>query len=128
MVHPDQNEKHQSLYMIILAELGFTSVHSETQTSTQPILAKEKKKVIIKKLVFMHKPFPGERLSALMETKFGVAIFWPLRKKRQSPSCMQSRSNVNSAPLGTMQVGKGAEGFPTLRAAHWELGKQEFVN
>lgn len=61
--------------MIILAELGFTSVRSETQTSTQSILAKEKKKVTIKMLVFMHKPFPGEGLSALMETKFGVAIF-----------------------------------------------------
>lgn len=80
----------------------------------------------------MHKPSLGERLSVLTKTKFGMAIFWPFRKKekkkKQSPSCMQGSSNVNSPPLGMMQGGKAAVGFPALKAAHQKLWKQGFVN
>lgn len=65
-----------------------------------------KKNVTIKKLMYMHKPFPGERLSALMKTKFGVAIFWPLRKKDRALHACRATLTWTALPWGWCKQGR----------------------
>lgn len=63
----------------------------------------------------MHKPFPGERLSALMETKFGVAIFWPLRKKGRAPhACRGTLTWRALLHWGWWKQGRQHRGSPRL--------------
>lgn len=73
----------------------------------------------------MHKPSLGECLSVLKKTKFGMAIFWPLRTE---PFMHAEQLQRDQLSAGDNARREGSNGFPTLKAAHWKLGKHWFVN